>query len=267
MAWKRMDVRDQRVRFVVRANQEPRSLAGLCQEFGISRPTGYLWLKRYQEQGLEGVWERSRRPHQMPSRTEWAVEAQIVELRRQRPDWGARKLQVLLARRGVELPVVTIHRVLLRQGLVREQDRHRPARERFEREAPNELWQMDFKSPKGWNQAIGPLSVLDDHSRYAVVLQGTWSSRCELVREQLESAFARCGMPADGSWRPVVERDGAAGMDAADRVADEIRSEIDFQRGAASADARQSGTVSWDAGAGATTSRDSGAGVASALAR
>jgi transposase InsO family protein len=54
---------------------------------------------------------------------------------------------------------------------------------------------MDFKSPKGWNAAVGPLSVLDDHSRYLVVLQAVWSAHAELVREQLETAFARCGVP------------------------------------------------------------------------
>jgi transposase InsO family protein len=133
----------------------------------------------------------------VPERTAGEVEDQIVELRRERPDWGARKLQVLLRQRGVELPVVTIHRVLLRRGMVREQDRHRPALQRFERAQPNQLWQMDFKSPKGWNHAIGPLSVLDDCSRYAVVLHGTWSTRAEAVQQQLESAFQSCGMPAE----------------------------------------------------------------------
>jgi transposase InsO family protein len=197
MPWRTMEVREQRVRFVIQASQQAANLAEVCREFGISRPTGYRWLRRYQAQGVEGLCEHSRRPRHIAVRTPWEVEEQIVEWRRQRPDWGARKLQVLLQRRGVELPVVTIHRVLLRRGMVREPDRHRPAPQRFEREAPNQLWQMDFKSPKGWNQAIGPLSVLDDCSRYAVVLQGIWSTRGEAVREQLESAFQSSGVPAE----------------------------------------------------------------------
>ena len=196
-----MDVRDQRVRFVIRASQAAANLAGLCREFGISRPTGYLWLKRYQAQGVEGLCENSRRPQRVPGRTAVGVEERIAELRRQRPDWGARKLQVLLRRQGVELPIVTIHRVLLRSGLVREQDRHRPALQRFQREVPNQLWQMDFKSPKGWNHAVGPLSVLDDCSRYAVLLAGTWSTRGEVVREQLEGAFHSYGLP----WEMLMD--------------------------------------------------------------
>ena len=195
MPWITMDVEEQRVRFVQQASQEGANLSELCREFGISRPTGYVWLRRGQAHGVVGLCERSRRPRSMPGRTASGVEDLIVELRRQRPDWGARKLQVLLQQRGVELPVVTIHRILLRRGMVREQDRHRPALQRFEREAPNQLWQMDFKSPKGWNHAVGPLSVLDDCSRYAVLLEGTWSTRGEVVRERLESAFQSHGLP------------------------------------------------------------------------
>ncbi|MGH9510945.1 MAG: hypothetical protein ACRD2U_02295, partial [Terriglobales bacterium] len=95
-----------------------------------------------------------------------ALECSVVEQRLRYPDWGARKLKVLLAREGIELPRNTIHRILLRHNLVREEEQRSPATQRFEREHPNELWQMDFKGPKGWPQTVGPLSVLDDHSRY-----------------------------------------------------------------------------------------------------
>jgi transposase InsO family protein len=102
---------------------------------------------------------------------------------------------VLLAQQGLALPASTIHRILLRHHLVRAEDRHEHAVQRFERAQPNELWQMDFKSPLGWDTHVGPLSVLDDHSRYMTVLGETKSTRAELVREQLESGFGRCGVP------------------------------------------------------------------------
>lgn len=190
-----MDVQEQKVRFVVAATRQEKSFTALCQEFGISRPTGCLWRKRYQESGLTGIAERSRRPQQSPARTNAELEQHVVDMRRHYPDWGARKLQVLLARKNVELTRSTIHRILLRHDLVRDHDRHSQATSRFERSAPNELWQMDFKSPKGWNAAVGPLSVLDDHSRYLLVLQAVWSTHAELVREQLETAFTTCGLP------------------------------------------------------------------------
>jgi len=194
MSWRLVGVRDQRVEFVVRASRGE-SLSSLCREYEISRPTGYLWLKRFGEQGVAGVEEHSRRPHQSPRRTAAGIEARIVTLRRQRPDWGARKLAVLLEREGLVLPVITVHRVLVRHDLVLDRESRRQATGRFEREQPNQLWQMDFKGQKGTGAAIGPLSVLDDHSRYLVALEQTGTTRSEAVRERLEGAFRTSGLP------------------------------------------------------------------------
>jgi transposase InsO family protein len=195
MAWRSVEVEEQRIRFVVAASRSELSLTGLCAEFGISRPTGYLWLNRYRAGGVGGVAERSRRPRSSPRRTAEGIEQRIVALRAQRPDWGARKLAVLLEREGLTVPPATVHRVLLRQGLVRLEDRRSPATGRFQREQPNQLWQMDFKSPKGWDQPVGPLSVLDDASRYAIALDGIGTTRGEAVRERLETSFRDCGVP------------------------------------------------------------------------
>jgi transposase InsO family protein len=195
MAWRTVEVQEQRVRFVVAASRSGANLAALCAEFEISRPTGYLWLQRYRAGGVAAVSERSRRPRSSPRRTADRIEQRIVALRAERPDWGARKLAVLLEREGFPVPSATVHRVLLRRGLVRIEDRHQQATGRFEREQPNQLWQMDFKSPKGWDQAVGPLSVIDDASRYAVALTSTGTTRAEAVRERLETAFTDCGLP------------------------------------------------------------------------
>jgi transposase InsO family protein len=195
MAWRTAQVKDQRIEFVVAMSRKENSMVQLCQEFAISRPTGYRWWRRYQQAGVAGIEERSRRPRRSPGRTPAALEQRVVELRQQRPDWGARKLQYLLAGEKVRLPAGTIHRILLRYDLVREQDRHPAAVQRFERAAPNQLWQMDFKGPKGWDHGVGPLSVLDDHSRYAPVLQATGDTREESVRETLAATFADCGLP------------------------------------------------------------------------
>ena len=93
--------------------------------------------------------------------------------------------------------MITVHRILLRRGLVRAQDRFRAAVKRFERGAANQLWQMDFKSPLGWDAPVGPLSILDDHSRYAIALHGTWSTQAAPVKQQLIAAFEQCGMPEE----------------------------------------------------------------------
>jgi transposase InsO family protein len=197
MAWGTVNVDDQRMRFVVSASRREKTMRELCAEFQISRPTGYQWLKRYAADGIAGVVEKSRRPQSSPEKTPAEIEQRVVELREQRPDWGARKLRVLLAREKIHLPVITVHRILLRRGLVRPQDQFRTAVERFQRSAPNQLWQMDFKSPLGWDAPVGPLSVLDDHSRYAITLQGTWSTKAEPVQQGLIEAFQRCGVPEE----------------------------------------------------------------------
>ena len=195
MPWKAMEIQEQRVQFAVRACCGEQSISGLCTEFGISRATGHLWLKRYREQGLAGIAERSRRPVHSPERTSEKLEARVVQLRLRYPDWGAGKLSVLLAREGIRLPKSTVHRILLRYGLVHAEDRHSQASQRFERSRPNELWQMDFKGPKGWRRPIGPLSILDDHSRYLITLAATGSTHGESVRVVLVQAFEECGVP------------------------------------------------------------------------
>ena len=195
MPWQTMDIQDQRVQFVVSAERQLRPFSSLCAEFGISRPTGYQWLGRYREQGLAGIAERSRRPRRSPERTSEQLEAMVVQLRLRYPDWGAGKLSVLLGREGIRLPKSTVHRILLRYDLVQAEDRHSQAPQRFQRQRPNELWQMDFKGPRGWRHPVGPLSVIDDHSRYLIVLSATGSTHAAPVREQLEHAFIDCGLP------------------------------------------------------------------------
>jgi transposase InsO family protein len=195
MAWGTVDVEEQRMKFVVSAHRREKTMSELCAEFEISRPTGYEWLRRFKTGGIAGVVEKSRRPANSPTQTATEIEERVVEMRTQRPDWGARKLQELLRQEKIHLPVITVHRILLRRGLVRREDRFRTATERFERRAPNQLWQMDFKSPLGWDAPVGPLSVLDDHSRYAIALHGTWCTKAEPVKQGLIEAFENCGVP------------------------------------------------------------------------
>ena len=111
MAWGMKDVAEQRVRFVVAASRGEKSMVSLCHEFEISRPTGYLWLKRYKEQGIAGLKENSRRPQHSPGKTKAPVEQQVVNLRKRWPDWGARKISQVLGQAGTTLPPSTVHRI------------------------------------------------------------------------------------------------------------------------------------------------------------
>lgn len=198
MPWKATNVSEQRFQFVVLASRKERPLAALCREFGISRQTGYVWWKRFQQDGMAGVREHSRQPRHSPAKVARDVVEAVVALRRQRPDWGAQKLQHLLRDQHPELPSIsisTLHRILHREGLLEDGDRHRPALERFERSRPNELWQMDFKGPQGFNRGVGPLSILDDHSRYVILLKQVGSTQLTVVRNAMQEVFVQAGVP------------------------------------------------------------------------
>lgn len=196
MPWEKTDVGEQRVKFVVRASTGKEALAALCREFGISRPTGYRWRRRFQQGGsVSELVERSRRPLHSPFQTDARKEERVVALR-QEHGWGAKKLAVLLREQDTPLTVTTINRILRRRGLVGRQDAHYPALERFERRAPNELWQMDGKSEyRGQDGTCYPLSILDDHSRYAVGLYALPAFRAAQIYPCLVRTFEQYGVP------------------------------------------------------------------------
>ncbi|HEY2011944.1 MAG TPA: IS481 family transposase [Bryobacteraceae bacterium] len=187
---------EQRLKFVIRADSGLEEMKALCVEFGISRPTGYTWLKRFRDcERLQDLGERSRRPHHSPLQTAREVEGRVIDLRKNHPDWGAAKLVKVLARENLVIPRITAHRILLRNGLVRDEDRPQPATKRFEREAPNQLWQMDFKGMPVSEKGCLPLVILDDHSRYLTGLFATASTRAEPVQQCLTAVFRRDGLP------------------------------------------------------------------------
>jgi transposase InsO family protein len=199
MPWRELKVVEERLKFVILASRKERSFRDLCQEFGISRVTGYTWLKRFAAGGSREVFDRSRKPRHSPQKVSAEVEQAVIGLRQRWPDWGAPKLHKMLEREHPEcLPVAvrTIHRILSRHDLIRERNRNRPAVHRFERAEPNELWQMDFKGlPGASHPSIGPLSIVDDYSRYVVALRQLGSTKAEGVKNTLERTFQECGLP------------------------------------------------------------------------
>ena len=193
MPWQESHVHEQRLAFVAAALRPGANRRALCREFGISAPTGYKWLARVAAEGLVvGVRERSRRPHHSPGRIAAALEAEIVEARRQF-GWAGRKLRPLL---GARCGSATIDRVIRREGLTDPDEQHRPALQRFVAPAPNALWQMDFKGQypvqDGWTF---PLSILDDHSRFAIGLAALRGTRAVPVQTVLTRCFQRFGVP------------------------------------------------------------------------
>jgi len=194
MPWRERSRMSERSEFVQFARGEGQSISELCRRFGISRKTGYKWLRR----AGEGLEDRSRRPRHSPDRTLPALEAQVCALRGQHPAWGGRKLHRVLRDDGEPQPPApsTITGILARGGLLHPDRRLARDWERFEYDAPNQLWQMDFKGhfPAGAGRCH-PLTVLDDHSRFNISLQACADERAQTVHTHLTAAFQRYGLP------------------------------------------------------------------------
>ena len=190
---------DARLEFVMLASVEGANVRNLCRRFGVSPTTGYKWLERWRLEGMAGLQERSRRPQTSPSRSATATEKAVLSVRAAHPAWGGRKIARRLKDLGQEaIPVPsTVTAILKRHGV--ELGAHgggQPAFTRFERARPNELWQMDFKGHVALHVGrLHPLTVLDDHSRFSVVLAACANQQTETVRQQLIAAFRRYGLP------------------------------------------------------------------------
>lgn len=200
MPWQEVTIMSQRLEFVQLALQPGANISTLCHRYRISRKTGYKWIARYAQDGPAGLVDQSRCPRQRPAQTAPTMEAAVVALRQDHPAWGGRTLaRVLQNRKVAAVPAPsTITGILRRHGLLNptEAAAHTPY-QRFERERPNELWQMDFK---GHFALTGrgrchPLTVLDDHSRFAVVLAACADEQTATVQAALIPAFERYGLP------------------------------------------------------------------------
>jgi transposase InsO family protein len=193
-------IMSERIRFVHLASETGANVRALCRAFGISPTTGYRYLARFQAAGEAGLGDRSRRPHRSPAQTAAPVMAEILALREAHPVWGGRKLRRLLAQAGVEpVPAAsTITAILHRHQLIDpiESAKHTPM-QRFERATSNELWQMDFKGHIALADGARchPLTVLDDHSRFALVVAACADEQGRTVQAQLIRAFHTYGTP------------------------------------------------------------------------
>src|SRR5262249_7886223 len=146
--WPERSIVSLRKTFVIKALAQEESFSSLCEEAGISRKTGYKWLKRFKAGGVGQLADTSRRPSTSPQGTPEAMRREILALRQAHPTWGCRKLRKLLLNKHlVDVPSeVTINRILRQNGAVRAR-RRRPQVVAFPSnapkvttEAPNDLW-------------------------------------------------------------------------------------------------------------------------------
>lgn len=204
MPWQQADPVNERLKFVVAAQDGPFSITELCRRFGISRKTGYKLLARYESDGPEGMRDRSRAPASHPNRTSVEFEAAVLRVRKVHATWGSKKILAILARDHApgELPArSTVDQILKRAGLVvprRKRARRQPsAPPTVKAEAANDVWTIDYK---GWFRVgdgtrCDPLTINDAYSRISLECRAMVSPKLGDVKRRLEATFWEYGLP------------------------------------------------------------------------
>jgi transposase InsO family protein len=209
MPWKASRAVDERLAFIVACQHEDESFAALCRRFGVSRKTGYKWTDRFEQFDAAGLDDRAPIANGSRRRVELEVADRIVEIRKQHPFWGPKKLRAILSGQPVaegmpsKIPAAsTIGEILKARGLIRPR-RRRPQMPRMKGApvirgiAPNDVWCCDFKGH--WmlrdRTRCGPFTLADEFSRYLFKLESLTSDKHDPVQAQFELAFREFGMP------------------------------------------------------------------------
>lgn len=198
MSWRNKTVEEERIEFVKKVLKKEKSKAALCREYGISRPTGDKWIKRYQNG--ESMGDKSRRPFHTANKISMEAEQRIINARKQEPAIGAYKTRKILVNSGWDdaPSISTFNAVFKRNGLITKEASDAAKHIiRFEKEYPNEMWQMDFKGNYLMQNNIRcyPLSIVDDYSRFCLCGDAKTNERFVGVKESLIRTFNEYGLP------------------------------------------------------------------------
>lgn len=214
MPWKEISIMSQRHELVSLATTDSGSVSALARQFGVSRKTAYKWIRRYRQDGREGLHNQSTRPQYSPKITSQPLTDAVLRVRDAHPSWGGRKIAAVLRRQGyLSVPAPsTITGILHRHHRIRPEDSvNRQAFRRFEHPDPNDLWQMDFKGDFKYRTGrCHPLTILDDHSRYSLCLAACDNEKAHTVRAHLINTFRRYGLP----YRMTMDNGAPWGSDA-----------------------------------------------------
>jgi transposase InsO family protein len=223
MAWREVLPMDERARFVLEVAKAEMSVAELCRRYGVSRKTGYKWIRRYKAEGLEGIRERSSRPPSCPHKISSEWEERVLLERTKHPRWGPKKIRELLRRKGYgrRIPAAsTIGDVLRKAGLVSKRRRRRRVTyyngPLTEAKYGNQVWAVDYK---GWFRTgdggrCEPLTISDLYSRYVLGVKALADQSYEGARRVFERVFGEYGIPEvirSDNGGPFASR-GAGGL-------------------------------------------------------
>lgn len=205
MPWKEVKPMEQKILFIADYVRGGKSFMELCRSYGISRKIGYKWVERYHAEGVEGLYERSRKPHLSPQTTPYSICKEIVAIRTKgRMHPGPKKIQALMCAQHPEWPIpskTTIYNILRREGLVEK----RKLRRRVPAETkpfgpvhePNDLWSADFKGQflTGDGRWCYPLTIMDHESRYLLECRALPGTAMQAVQNAFERLFREYGLP------------------------------------------------------------------------
>lgn len=200
MPWKEITVMKEKRKFLEEYFLNEYTFSVLCKRYNISRKTGYQIVRRYKQEGLRCLVPLSKKPHTSPNKTALQIEHLILETRDKYSRWSGVKIKEYLTGKGhIDLPSPkTINSILKRHGRITEaeSEKHKPWI-RFEHELPNDLWQIDFKGHFALNneRRCYPLTLLDDHSRYCLLVKACSNQTRDTVENALIGVFRAVGLP------------------------------------------------------------------------
>lgn len=203
MPWKNTTTMEQKIEFICEWRTNKYTVTELCQAFEISRPTAYKLIDRYEKQGIEGLKEQSKKPINHPNRTPEYVEKNILSLKEKYSKWGAKKIHRLLFNHCSpdDIPsVVTVHNILLKNGMVCPQKRLRrvkPVYPIFDPKKCNEVWSADYKGKflMGNRKYCHPLTVADSKSRYIFTAKAHYAETFKAAKMEFIKVFNQYGLP------------------------------------------------------------------------
>jgi putative transposase len=202
MPWQECNQMDERLKFIARL-LDGEKMAAVCRDFNVSRKTGYKILKRYNDIGLEGLTDRSRRPYRHANQLPVQIETLIVRCKQDKPHWGAPKKRERLARLypDVHTPAIsTVHAILDRHGLVKRRTRRRnraAGTTLSMTDQSNDLWCADYKGEfmLADRRYCYPLTITDFASRYLIACEALHTTKETYAFAVFESAFKEFGLP------------------------------------------------------------------------
>ena len=205
MPWKEVNAMDQKIEFVLKSFQKDTNFTLLCQEYGISTKTGYKWKERFFQDGMEGLNDKSTRPHNSPNQLSEETICELIRIKKLKMSWGAKKILAIYIRNHPNETIpsrATVERILKKAGFVELRKRRRyvhPERiqNRVEPERPNDVWTVDFK---GWwytaeRERCEPLTVRDDFSKYILAITILEKGDITSVKREFEKLFKEYGLP------------------------------------------------------------------------